>query len=329
MDARTDVYALGARALPGDHRQGALPARDRRGDDARAPRLAAAVGAERAAGRVRAARRGGAARDGQGPATTAIRRRATSAARARAAVGRIAVPETERSVAAGDASPRDRAAPLPLPPALAVETGRGPFVGREELLERLAARFARGQRRAPVRPAGGRARDRQDAAGDRVRAPRRRRGRDGPLRALRPGVAPPVPAVHHRAGALRRPPRDARPAARARGRADRARALRPAAAPPRAGARARRSADEPETRRFRLFEGVNRMLAFAARERPVVLLLDDLHWADASTTLLLGHLLQDAAPMRLLVSAPRGRSRASCSAACAGSGRSSRSCCPG
>ena len=59
--------------------------------------------------------------------------------------------------------------------------------------------------------------------------------------------------------------------------------------------------DEPETRRFRLFEGVNRMLAFAARERPVVLLLDDLHWADASTTLLLGHLLQDGAPMRLLV----------------------------
>ena len=32
-----------------------------------------------------------------------------------------------------------------------------------------------------------------------------------------------------------------------------------------------------------------------------MLLLDDLHWADASTTLLLGHLLQDAAPMRLLV----------------------------
>ena len=43
------------------------------------------------------------------------------------------------------------------------------------------------------------------------------------------------------------------------------------------------------------------MLAFAARDRPVVLILDDLHWADTSTSLLLGHLLQDAAPMRLLV----------------------------
>ena len=60
-------------------------------------------------------------------------------------------------------------------------------------------------------------------------------------------------------------------------------------------------AEEPETRRYRLFEGVTRLLAFAARERPVVLILDDLHWADTSTTLLLGHLLQDAAPMRLLV----------------------------
>ncbi len=55
------------RALPGDHRQGALPARDRGGDDARAPRLAAAVGAERAAGRLRTARRGGPAGDGQAP----------------------------------------------------------------------------------------------------------------------------------------------------------------------------------------------------------------------------------------------------------------------
>ena len=60
-------------------------------------------------------------------------------------------------------------------------------------------------------------------------------------------------------------------------------------------------ADDAETRRYRLFEGVTRTLHLAARERPVVLLLDDLHWADPSTTLLLGHLLQDAAPMRLLV----------------------------
>ena len=32
-----------------------------------------------------------------------------------------------------------------------------------------------------------------------------------------------------------------------------------------------------------------------------MLILDDLQWADTSTALLLGHLLQDAEPMRLLV----------------------------
>ena len=51
-------------------------------------------------------------------------------------------------------------------------------------------------------------------------------------------------------------------------------------------------AEEPETRRYRLFEAVTRLLAFLARETPVVLILDDLQWADASTALLLGHLLQ-------------------------------------
>ena len=78
------------------------------------------------------------------------------------------------------------------------------------------------------------------------------------------------------------------------------------------------------------------MLAFAARERPVVLILDDLHWADTSTTLLLGHLLQDAAPMRLLVlgtaraasSRARASSASSCRA-CAASRRSSGSRSPG
>ncbi len=51
----------------------------------------------------------------------------------------------ERSVATGDASPDSMLAiapTIPLPPALAVETGRGPFVGRETLLETLATRYA-------------------------------------------------------------------------------------------------------------------------------------------------------------------------------------------
>ena len=60
-------------------------------------------------------------------------------------------------------------------------------------------------------------------------------------------------------------------------------------------------AEDGETRRYRLFEAVTRLLAYAAREAPVVLVLDDLQWADTSTALLLAHLLGDGEPARQLV----------------------------
>ena len=59
--------------------------------------------------------------------------------------------------------------------------------------------------------------------------------------------------------------------------------------------------DEPEVDRYRLFAAVTRLLAFVAREHSVVLILDDLQWADASTVLLLAHMLQDPDPVKLLV----------------------------
>jgi hypothetical protein len=43
------------------------------------------------------------------------------------------------------------------------------------------------------------------------------------------------------------------------------------------------------------------VLAAAARDTPTVLILDDLQWADTSTRLLLGHLLRDAEPTRMLI----------------------------
>jgi hypothetical protein len=58
---------------------------------------------------------------------------------------------------------------------------------------------------------------------------------------------------------------------------------------------------EPEARRYRLFEAFTRLLAFVADEHPVVLVLDDLHWADASTALLLRHVAQQLQDVRLLV----------------------------
>ena len=58
---------------------------------------------------------------------------------------------------------------------------------------------------------------------------------------------------------------------------------------------------EPEMRRYRLFNAVANVLGFVARERPAVLILDDLHWADPSTALLLQHTVQELPDVKMLV----------------------------
>ena len=57
-----------------------------------------------------------------------------------------------------------------------------------------------------------------------------------------------------------------------------------------------------EQERFRLFEAVSSLLADAAHLRPLVLVLDDLHWADRPSLLLLRHLARSAkdAPLMIL-----------------------------
>jgi DNA-binding SARP family transcriptional activator len=50
-----------------------------------------------------------------------------------------------------------------------------------------------------------------------------------------------------------------------------------------------RAADES-----RLWEGINQFLRALARQRPVIVFLDDLHWADAATLALLGYLVRQA-----------------------------------
>ncbi|MEA2218919.1 MAG: hypothetical protein QOJ35_1545, partial [Solirubrobacteraceae bacterium] len=60
-------------------------------------------------------------------------------------------------------------------------------------------------------------------------------------------------------------------------------------------------AGDPEGERYRLFEAVAALLREVAATRPVVLVLDDLHWADKPTLLLLRHLARDARPTALLV----------------------------
>ena len=56
----------------------------------------------------------------------------------------------------------------------------------------------------------------------------------------------------------------------------------------------------PETERYRLFEAVVTTLAHAAGDAPLLLVFDDLHWADRPTLLLLRHLARAAEPRRLV-----------------------------
>jgi predicted ATPase len=58
---------------------------------------------------------------------------------------------------------------------------------------------------------------------------------------------------------------------------------------------------EPEGARFRLFDAVSTLLRNAARARPIVIVLDDLHAADAPSLLLLRFLTDAIGDARLLV----------------------------
>lgn len=62
-----------------------------------------------------------------------------------------------------------------------------------------------------------------------------------------------------------------------------------------------RLSDDPETERHRLFEAATELLHRVSSRSPVVLVLDDLHWARKPTLLLLRHLLKSSLPMHLLI----------------------------
>jgi DNA-binding SARP family transcriptional activator len=58
---------------------------------------------------------------------------------------------------------------------------------------------------------------------------------------------------------------------------------------------------DAEDQRFRLFEAAGSLLANASRSWPVVLVLEDLHWADKPTALLLTHIVRSIQTERVLV----------------------------
>jgi DNA-binding SARP family transcriptional activator/tetratricopeptide (TPR) repeat protein/ABC-type cobalamin/Fe3+-siderophores transport system ATPase subunit len=60
-------------------------------------------------------------------------------------------------------------------------------------------------------------------------------------------------------------------------------------------------ADEPDTERYRLFEAVVGLMTELSRSTPVLLVLDDLQWADRPTLLLLRHLARATSPARVLI----------------------------
>jgi hypothetical protein len=57
---------------------------------------------------------------------------------------------------------------------------------------------------------------------------------------------------------------------------------------------------DPETERYRLFDALVSWLADVSAETPLLLVLDDVHWAAKPTLLLLRHMLRFSDPLRLL-----------------------------
>ncbi len=61
------------------------------------------------------------------------------------------------------------------------------------------------------------------------------------------------------------------------------------------------AAADPESARFRLFDAVTQYLCRVARSRPLLIVLDDLHWADASSLKLLEFAAQEVSAARLVI----------------------------
>ena len=59
--------------------------------------------------------------------------------------------------------------------------------------------------------------------------------------------------------------------------------------------------DSPEQARFRLFDSITAFLKSAARRKPLVLVLDDLHWAGHPSLLLLEFMARELTNARMMV----------------------------
>jgi tetratricopeptide (TPR) repeat protein len=207
---------------------------------------------------------------------------------------RVAAPPRRPARAASDVD-------VAFPPALALEAREGPFVGRRDIMDRLARRYALVNEAQPQfvllcgEPGVGKTRLTGEFA-------RQAHAEGATVLYGRSDVESIVPyqpfitalqqyLTHHQTGALA-DELDLELSELGRfipGLRRNARTLHEPLAV------------EPDARRYRLFEAVKRVLALAAADRPVVLILDDLHWADTSTALLLRHTVQQLHDVRLLL----------------------------
>ncbi len=90
---------------------------------------------------------------------------------------------------------------------------------------------------------------------------------------------------------------------------------RPRAAPARAlapGPPTRRRSSDADTERHRLHTAVTDCSSRSRHEAPVLLVLEDVHWADASTLLLIRHLVRSGAAARMLLVATFRDAEADC-----------------
>ena len=58
---------------------------------------------------------------------------------------------------------------------------------------------------------------------------------------------------------------------------------------------------EPEQARFRLFDSITAFRKFASQRQPLVLVLDDLHWADQPSLALLQFVASELSGARVLI----------------------------
>ena len=73
---------------------------------------------------------------------------------------------------------------------------------------------------------------------------------------------------------------------------------------------------DPDSERHRLHTAVAHLLASVGRRHPVLLVVEDLHWADGPTLLLLRHLARSAADARMLLLATFRDTQPTCPASC-------------